>query len=88
MMVYQQSPRVVYFNHGHNEYVQMLAEGGLLLAIPVGLALNTDPFYLESTDPLAFVLALGVFATTGTAAALWPAYQVLRRNPMDALRQP
>jgi hypothetical protein len=68
----------------------MIAGGsiGLLLAIPVGLALNTDPFYLESTDPLAFVLALGVFATTGTAAALWPAYQVLRRNPMDALRQP
>jgi O-antigen ligase len=34
MIVYQQSPRVVYFNHAHNEYVQMLAEGGLLLAIP------------------------------------------------------
>jgi O-antigen ligase len=40
MMVYQQSPRVVYFNHAHNEYVQMLAEGGLLLAIPaIGIAL-------------------------------------------------
>jgi O-antigen ligase len=34
MVVYQQSPRVVYFNHAHNEYVQVLAEGGLLLAIP------------------------------------------------------
>ena len=34
MIVYQQSPRVVYFNHAHNEYVQVLAEGGVLLAIP------------------------------------------------------
>jgi len=40
MIVYQQSPRVIYFNHAHNEYVQMLAEGGLLLAIPaIGIAL-------------------------------------------------
>ena len=40
MIVYQQSPRVVYFNHAHNDYVQVLAEGGLLLAIPaIGIAL-------------------------------------------------
>jgi putative inorganic carbon (HCO3(-)) transporter len=35
MIVYQQSPRVVYFNHAHNEYLQIAAEGGLLLALPV-----------------------------------------------------
>jgi O-antigen ligase len=34
MIVYQQSPRVVYFNHAHNEYLQIAAEGGLLLAVP------------------------------------------------------
>ncbi len=34
MVVYQQSPRDVYFNHAHNEYLQMLSEGGALLAIP------------------------------------------------------
>ena len=34
MIVYQQSPRVVYFNHAHNEYAQLLAEGGALLATP------------------------------------------------------
>jgi O-antigen ligase len=34
MIVYQQSPRVVYFNHAHNEYIQMAAEGGVLLAVP------------------------------------------------------
>jgi putative inorganic carbon (HCO3(-)) transporter len=35
MIVYQQSPRVVYFNHAHNEYIQLAAEGGVLLAVPV-----------------------------------------------------
>jgi O-antigen ligase len=34
MIVYQQSPRDVYYNHAHNEYVQVLAEGGLLLSLP------------------------------------------------------
>lgn len=34
MIVYQQSPRVVYFNHAHNEYIQIAAEGGLLLVVP------------------------------------------------------
>jgi predicted permease len=59
---------------------------GLLLAVPVGLALRSDPFYLENADPVAFAAAMAVFAAAGAAAALWPAYQVLRRNPVDALR--
>jgi O-antigen ligase len=39
MVVYQQSPRVFYFNHAHNEYLQLVAEGGLLVAIPLLCAL-------------------------------------------------
>lgn len=35
---------------------------------------------------IAFAAALSVFAAAGAVAALWPAYQVLRRNPIDALR--
>jgi len=61
---------------------------GLLLAIPAGIALHREPFYLESADPLAFALGLGPFALAGGIAALWPAVRVLRRNPVDALRQP
>jgi len=61
---------------------------GLLLAIPAGIALHREPFYLESADPLAFALGLGAFALAGGIAALWPAVRVLRRNPVDALRQP
>jgi O-antigen ligase len=34
MMVYQPSPHETYFNHAHNDYLQLLTEGGLLLAIP------------------------------------------------------
>ena len=59
---------------------------GLVLAIPTGLALRSEPFYLENADPVAFAAALAVLAAAGAAAALWPAYQVLRRNPVDALR--
>jgi O-antigen ligase len=32
MLVYQQSNRLMFFNHAHNEYLQVLAEGGLPLA--------------------------------------------------------
>jgi O-antigen ligase len=35
MIVYQQSPRDVYFNHAHNDYIQIAAEGGALLMGPV-----------------------------------------------------
>ena len=35
---------------------------GLALAIPAGLALGTEPFYLESTDPVTIAAALAVFA--------------------------
>src|SRR5439155_4969610 len=40
MLVYQTSPRHdFYFNHAHSEYLQILAEGGLLLSVPVAVAL-------------------------------------------------
>jgi O-antigen ligase len=39
MLVYQQGSRQFFFNHAHNEYLQLLAEGGLLVAVPAALAL-------------------------------------------------
>jgi O-antigen ligase len=40
MLVYQQSPRdLIWFNHAHNEYLQLAAEGGALLGVPVVIAL-------------------------------------------------
>jgi hypothetical protein len=38
MTVYQQAPHVFYINHAHNEYLQLLAEGGALLAVPAAIA--------------------------------------------------
>jgi ABC-type antimicrobial peptide transport system permease subunit len=48
--------------------------------------LGTEPFYLETIDPVAIFSSLAVFGAAGAFAALWPAYQVLRRNPVNALR--
>jgi hypothetical protein len=39
MLVYQQGSRLFFFNHAHNEYLQILAEGGVLLAAPAAIAL-------------------------------------------------
>ena len=39
MFVYQQSTRAVYFNQAHNHYLQVAAEGGLLLAGALAIAL-------------------------------------------------
>jgi O-antigen ligase len=40
MTVYQQAPHTFYINHAHNEYLQLLAEGGVLLAVPAALAIG------------------------------------------------
>jgi len=50
------------------------------------MVLRSEPFYLENTDPIAIGTAMAVFAAAGAVAALWPAYQVLKKNPVDALR--
>jgi O-antigen ligase len=39
MVVYQTATRDYFFNHAHNQYLQLAAEGGLLLVVPAGLAL-------------------------------------------------
>jgi predicted permease len=59
---------------------------GVVLAIPIGGALRTEPFYLESGDPIAFAMALILLLLAGTIAALWPALRMLRGNPVEALR--
>ena len=39
MLVYQQGSRLFFFNHAHDEYLQIAAEGGVLLAVPAAIAL-------------------------------------------------
>ena len=40
MFLYQTTDRAYYFNQAHNHYLQVLAEGGLLLVVPLLLALG------------------------------------------------
>jgi O-antigen ligase len=39
MVVYQPAPHETFFNHAHNDYLQMITEGGVLLVIPAIAAL-------------------------------------------------
>jgi O-antigen ligase len=39
MLAYQEGSRLFFFNQAHNEYLQLLAEGGLLVALPASVAL-------------------------------------------------
>jgi putative inorganic carbon (HCO3(-)) transporter len=39
MLVYQEGSRFFFFNHAHDEYLQILVEGGVLLAAPAALVL-------------------------------------------------
>jgi predicted permease len=59
---------------------------GVGAAIPIGLALSGDPFYLSPGDPVAFVAALSLFVMAAFVAAVWPAARAIRGNPLDALR--
>ena len=39
MLAYQEGSRLFFFNHAHDEYLQLLAEGGLIVVIPAAIAL-------------------------------------------------
>lgn len=39
MLAYQEGSRFFFFNHAHDEYLQLLAEGGLMLVVPAIVAL-------------------------------------------------
>jgi O-antigen ligase len=38
MVVYQEAPRTVFFNHAHNQYLQIFAEGGIALSVAAAVA--------------------------------------------------
>ena len=38
MLVYQEGSRLFFFNHAHDEYLQLLAEGGVLVVVPAAVA--------------------------------------------------
>jgi O-antigen ligase len=80
MLVYQQGSRLFFFNHAHDEYLQLLAEGGLWLAAPAVIALlaavelmarrlredRTAIFWIR-TGAIAAVIAAAVQSVWDTA---------------------
>ena len=77
MLVYQEGDRQLLFNHAHNQYLQIAAEGGLLVGVPAlcaGLALVTVLFRrLRGDDTALFWIRAGATAgLVGVAVqSLW-----------------
>jgi hypothetical protein len=82
MSVYQETPYAFYFNHAHNEYLQLLAEGGILLAVPIvvamaagarlvvrGLASDRTSFFWIRAGAAAGLLAVATQSIWDTGAA-------------------
>jgi O-antigen ligase len=88
MIVYQQSPRVVYFNHAHNEYLQVAAEGGLLLIIPALLVAGTGVWRMRQklAGDRSAIFWVRAGATAGIAAvAVQSIWETGLRVPANGL---
>jgi predicted permease len=63
---------------------------GLMLGLAGALALSRGlggaPFFVQSRDPLPYVVAVLTLALAGTAAAVLPTLRSLRADPLRALR--
>jgi O-antigen ligase len=77
MLVYQRSTPEVRFNQAHNHYLQLAAEGGLLLAIPLVMGLRAyvravHETMTSDTSGMYFVRAGALCGLAGAAAqSLW-----------------
>ena len=60
---------------------------GIGLAAGLSQLLSRELFGINHLDPLTYVGAVGVFAVAIAVAALLPARQALRVDPLSALRQ-
>jgi O-antigen ligase len=49
MLAYQQGSRLFFFNQAHNEYLQVLAEGGLIVAVPASILLIATAMLMAKT---------------------------------------
>ncbi len=87
MTVFQTGDRTYYFNHAHNHYLQVAAEGGVLLSVPVivalvALAATARARLLAETSGLLWMRA---GAATGLlAAAVQSLWETGLRMPANA----
>jgi len=88
MMVYQPAPHATYFNHAHNEFLQIVTEGGLWLTVPGALAVVAGIVCIRrrlSADltPIYWVRAGAVSGMV--AAAVQSAWETGLRRPANTL---
>jgi O-antigen ligase len=77
MLAYQSASRLFFFNHAHNEYLQLLVEGGLLVAIPAAAAIVAAIVlmarYLDADRTAMFWVRAGAIAGIAAVAvqSIW-----------------
>ena len=88
MLVYQQASRQFFFNHAHNEYLQLLAEGGILVAVPAVLALAAAiamlARHLRTDRSAIFWVRAGAIAAIA-AAAVQSVWDTALRTPANGV---
>jgi O-antigen ligase len=88
MTVYQQQPHVFYFNHAHNEYLQLLAEGGVVLAVPAVVALAAGAWqiwrHVDADRTAVFWIRAGA-ASGMLAVAVQSVWDTGLRMPANAV---
>jgi O-antigen ligase len=88
MLVYQEGSRQFFFNHAHNEYLQLVAEGGLLLAAPAALAIVAGvaaiAARLRADRTAVFWIRIGAVAGL-IAVAVQSIFDTSLRTPADGV---
>ena len=88
MLVYQQAPRLLFFNHAHNEFLQLFAEGGLLVGVPAawtfGAACLQARRQIRADRSAVFWLRVGAAASL-VAVAVQSVWDTGLRMPANAV---
>lgn len=90
MRVYQTTPRTYYHNEAHNQYLQLLTEGGVLLTVPAAIGLVAFVMAARARlrrrdDPVYWMRIASASALVGVAVqSLWETSLTLPANGMFA----
>jgi O-antigen ligase len=88
MLVYQQGSRLFFNNHAHDEYLQVIAEGGALVALPLTVAACAFALLVASrlsTDRSALYWIRAGAVTGVVGALLQSVWEVGLAAPANAL---